>query len=195
MRRWRPWLSLDYADEEIVAACNAWLAARDNAEESRKTGDALVAVIEDYFAHQDQMGTPFEEQWLANGKKCLCPACTAAREILEKKDLLTKKSMWIFGGDGFAYDIGYGGLDHVLASRENVNVFIFDTEVYSNTGGQSSKSTPHRRRGQFAAAGKRRQEEGHGLHLHAVRLCLCGPDRHGRQHEPDPPGHPGGRGL
>ena len=145
---------LDYADEEIVAACNAWLAARDNAEESRKTGDALVAVIEDYFAHQDQMGTPFEEQWLANGKKCLCPACTAAREILEKKDLLTKKSMWIFGGDGFAYDIGYGGLDHVLASRENVNVFIFDTEVYSNTGGQSSKSTPTGAVAQFAAAGK-----------------------------------------
>ena len=61
-----------------MASCSAWLAARDNGEESRKTGDALVAVIEDYVAHQDQMGTPFEEQWLANGKKCLCPACTAA---------------------------------------------------------------------------------------------------------------------
>ncbi len=145
---------LDYADETIAAACKAWLAAKDNAEESRKTGDALVAVIEDFFAHQDLTGTPFEEKWLANGKKCDCPACTAAREILEKKDLLTKKSMWIFGGDGFAYDIGYGGLDHVLASRENVNVFIFDTEVYSNTGGQSSKSTPTGAVAQFAAAGK-----------------------------------------
>jgi pyruvate-ferredoxin/flavodoxin oxidoreductase len=113
-----------------------------------------VALLEDFFANQDQMGTPFEEQWLANGKKCMCPACTAGREILASKDLLTKKSMWIFGGDGFAYDIGYGGLDHVLASGENVNVFIFDTEVYSNTGGQSSKATPTAAVAQFAAAGK-----------------------------------------
>jgi pyruvate-ferredoxin/flavodoxin oxidoreductase len=145
---------LEFADEDIVNACKAWLEAKDSPEASRKTGDALVALIQDFFAHQDLTGTPFEEQWLANGKKCGCPACTAAREILEMSDLLTKKSMWIFGGDGFAYDIGYGGLDHVLASRENVNVFIFDTEVYSNTGGQSSKSTPTGAVAQFAAAGK-----------------------------------------
>ena len=145
---------LEYADETIAAACKAWLAARDYAEESRKTGNALKAVIENFFANQDLTGTPFEAEWLANGKVCKCPACTAAREILTNADLLTKKSMWIFGGDGFAYDIGYGGLDHVLASRENVNVFIFDTEVYSNTGGQSSKSTPTGAVAQFAAAGK-----------------------------------------
>ena len=146
--------ALEYADEDIVAAGKAWLAAKDDSEASRATGDALRALIEKFFAEQDLTGTPFEAEWLANGKKCLCPACTAARAILADADLLTKKSMWIFGGDGFAYDIGYGGLDHVLASRENVNVFIFDTEVYSNTGGQSSKSTPTGAVAQFAAAGK-----------------------------------------
>ena len=108
---------LDFADEDIVAAGKAWLESKDDPAKSRETGDKLVALIEDFFAHQDPTGTPFEEQWLANGKKCGCPACTAARAILERKDLLTKKSMWIFGGDGFAYDIGYGGVDHVLASH------------------------------------------------------------------------------
>ena len=67
---------------------------------------------------------------------CDCEACTLAAEILEQKQYLAKKSVWIFGGDGWAYDIGFGGLDHVLASGEDVNVMVFDTEVYSNTGGQ-----------------------------------------------------------
>jgi pyruvate-ferredoxin/flavodoxin oxidoreductase len=145
---------IEWADEDVTAACKAWLEKKDDPAGSRETGDKLVAIIEDFFANQDQMGTPFEAEWLKNGKKCMCPACSAARGILERKDLLTKKSMWIFGGDGFAYDIGYGGLDHVLASGENVNIFIFDTEVYSNTGGQSSKSTPTGAVAQFAAAGK-----------------------------------------
>ncbi len=78
----------------------------------------------------------------------------AAEEILKDADYLSKKSMWIFGGDGWAYDIGYGGVDHVLAQGEDVNIFVFDTEVYSNTGGQSSKSTPTGAIAQFAAAGK-----------------------------------------
>ena len=77
-----------------------------------------------------------------------------AKYVVDNKDMLPKPSMWIFGGDGWAYDIGYGGLDHVLASGENVNVLVFDTEVYSNTGGQSSKSTPIGAVAQFAAAGK-----------------------------------------
>ncbi len=80
--------------------------------------------------------------------------CDEAKEILTLKDYLRKKSLWIFGGDGWAYDIGFGGVDHVLASGEDVNVFVFDTEVYSNTGGQSSKSTPTGAIAQFAAAGK-----------------------------------------
>jgi len=79
---------------------------------------------------------------------------TEAKEVLADKDFLNKKSVWIFGGDGWAYDIGYGGLDHVLASGEDVNIMVFDTEVYSNTGGQSSKATPTGAIAQFAAAGK-----------------------------------------
>ena len=78
----------------------------------------------------------------------------AAKELLERKDFFAKRSHWIFGGDGWAYDIGYGGLDHVLASGENINVLVFDTEVYSNTGGQSSKATPTAAIAQFAASGK-----------------------------------------
>lgn len=86
-----------------------------------------------------------------------------AKEILALKDYLTKKSVWIFGGDGWAYDIGYGGLDHVLASGENVNVLVMDTEIYSNTGGQSSKSTPIGAVAKFAAAGKRVRKKDLGL--------------------------------
>lgn len=85
------------------------------------------------------------------------------KEILENKDHLVKKSQWIFGGDGWAYDIGFGGLDHVLASGEDVNVFVFDTEVYSNTGGQSSKSTPTGAIAQFAASGKKVKKKDLGM--------------------------------
>ena len=77
-----------------------------------------------------------------------------ANEVLALKDYLGKKSMWVFGGDGWAYDIGYGGLDHVIASGKNVNIFVFDTEVYSNTGGQASKATNVGAVAQFAAGGK-----------------------------------------
>ena len=80
--------------------------------------------------------------------------CEAGKEILEQKDFLSKKSQWIFGGDGWAYDIGFGGVDHVLASGRDINVMVFDTEVYSNTGGQSSKATPTGAIAQFAAGGK-----------------------------------------
>lgn len=86
-----------------------------------------------------------------------------ANQILDNQDYLIKKSIWIFGGDGWAYDIGYGGLDHVLASGENVNVLVFDTEVYSNTGGQSSKATPVGAVAKFAASGKRVKKKDLGL--------------------------------
>ncbi|SHH43722.1 pyruvate-ferredoxin/flavodoxin oxidoreductase [Clostridium collagenovorans DSM 3089] len=86
-----------------------------------------------------------------------------AAAVLEKEEFLVKKSQWIFGGDGWAYDIGYGGVDHVLASGENVNIFVFDTEVYSNTGGQSSKSTPTAAIAKFAAAGKRTKKKDLGM--------------------------------
>ena len=115
------------------------------------------------------VGAPAEE-WIASmndakgaedAGKALAEACEKiadsnedAKYVVENKDLLPKPSVWIFGGDGWAYDIGYGGLDHVLASGENVNVMVFDTEVYSNTGGQSSKSTPIGAVAKFAASGK-----------------------------------------
>ena len=86
-----------------------------------------------------------------------------AKEILRHKDHLIKKSFWAFGGDGWAYDIGYGGLDHVLACGENINIFVYDTEVYSNTGGQSSKSTPTAAIAKFAAAGKRTKKKDLGM--------------------------------
>ena len=85
---------------------------------------------------------------------CDCDACKLVAAILKDKEYLEKKSIWIFGGDGWAYDIGFGGVDHVLASGKDVNVFVFDTEVYSNTGGQASKSSNIGQVAQFAAAGK-----------------------------------------
>ena len=80
--------------------------------------------------------------------------CEKAKEVLAEKEFLSKKSQWVFGGDGWAYDIGYGGLDHVIASGKDINIMVFDTEVYSNTGGQSSKATPEGAIAQFAAGGK-----------------------------------------
>ena len=90
----------------------------------------------------------------AGAAHCNCEACTLAAQILDEKDCLSKKSVWSFGGDGWAYDIGYGGLDHVIASGEDINIFVMDTEVYSNTGGQASKATNIGATAQFAAAGK-----------------------------------------
>ena len=95
--------------------------------------------------------TPAADELIAVLEKC---DCEDAKAILAEKDFLRKKSQWIFGGDGWAYDIGFGGLDHVIASGKNVNIMVFDTEVYSNTGGQASKSTPTGAIAQFAAAGK-----------------------------------------
>ena len=86
-----------------------------------------------------------------------------AKEILKDQDYLVKRSQWIFGGDGWSYDIGFGGVDHVLASGEDVNIFVFDTEVYSNTGGQSSKSTPTAAIAKFAASGKKTKKKDLGM--------------------------------
>ena len=125
-------------NDEVKAAANAWLENMDCAEGSRKTGEALVKLIEG------------------------CD-CDLSKAIVADKDLLTKKSFWIFGGDGWAYDIGYGGLDHVLAQDQDVNVLVLDTEVYSNTGGQASKSSPHAAVAKFAAAGKRTKKKDLGM--------------------------------
>ena len=132
-------LAIDYADESIKTTGQAWLDTMADGEANAEATKKYVAALEAVMA--------------ANGD-CGCDACKLAREILAHKEFLAKKSIWIFGGDGWAYDIGFGGLDHVLASGEDVNVFVFDTEVYSNTGGQASKATNVGAVAQFAAAGK-----------------------------------------
>ena len=103
-----------------------------------------------------------------------------ARDLLSLADVLVKKSVWIVGGDGWAYDIGYGGLDHVLASGRKVNVLVLDTEVYSNTGGQMSKSTPRGAVAKFAAGGKAARQERPGSDRHDLWQYLRGPRRDGR---------------
>ena len=118
------------ADEARKAACQAWLDTYNDGSANKEATKALVANLE------------------AN----VC--CDTVKDILSKKEYLSKKSVWIFGGDGWAYDIGFGGVDHVLASNKDVNVFVFDTEVYSNTGGQASKASNIGQVAQFAASGK-----------------------------------------
>ena len=135
----------------------------------RAIRDGLKAKVEDVVAEgKDEAVKEAGQEWLdtfsvgaTNGAatdKLIAAleacGCDAAKEILTQKDYLSKKSQWIFGGDGWAYDIGFGGVDHVLASGRDINVMVFDTEVYSNTGGQSSKSTPTGAIAQFAAGGK-----------------------------------------
>ena len=121
------------------------LASTDNA-------DVKAAIDEYYATYEDgEANAKATEKLVAALEAC---GCDKAQEILKEKEFLSKKSQWILGGDGWAYDIGYGGLDHVLAANKDVNVFVFDTEVYSNTGGQASKSTNLGAIAQFAAAGK-----------------------------------------
>ena len=122
----------DKASAELKAAVAKYLETKDDTKANTPATDALVAELE----------------------KAAAAGCDASKEVLAKKDYLAKKSVWIFGGDGWAYDIGFGGLDHVLASGENVNVMVFDTEMYSNTGGQASKASNIGEVCQFAAAGK-----------------------------------------
>ena len=119
---------------DLKAACEGYLDTITDSTSSRPATDALIAELEK-AVDDAKVGE-------------------LAKKTLVDKDELAKKSMWIFGGDGWAYDIGFGGLDHVIASGENVNILVFDTEVYSNTGGQSSKATPIGSVAQFAAAGK-----------------------------------------
>lgn len=124
---------------ELKAALEDWITNMNNGEKTRERADKLTALLE---------------------KESSNPEVAA---ILQDKDYLVKRSHWIFGGDGWAYDIGYGGLDHVLATGENVNVLVFDTEVYSNTGGQSSKSTPTAAIAKFAASGKKTKKKDLGM--------------------------------
>ena len=130
--------------ETCKPACEAWIAAFNNREESKKASAALVEALE-------------------GCTKCDAECKELVKDILAAKDCLAKKSIWIFGGDGWAYDIGYGGLDHVIASGEDVNILVLDTEVYSNTGGQASKSTNIGAVAKFASAGKRVKKKDLGM--------------------------------
>lgn len=127
------------AEWGLSTACNEWLAGMEDAKASEVASEKLRAALK-----------------IANKKcgTCGCEYDALYKEIIAADDLLVKKSIWILGGDGWAYDIGFGGLDHVIASGMDVNILVFDTEVYSNTGGQASKSTPVGSVAQFAASGK-----------------------------------------
>ncbi len=131
--------AMEEVSAELKAALQEWVDNKEDAEGSKKATAKLL---------------PLLEAEKSNAK---------VAEILENKDFLIKRSQWIFGGDGWAYDIGYGGVDHALASGEDINIFVFDTEVYSNTGGQSSKSTRTGAIAKFAAAGKRTKKKDLGL--------------------------------
>ncbi|WP_041701769.1 pyruvate:ferredoxin (flavodoxin) oxidoreductase [Gottschalkia acidurici] len=129
--------------DEIKEAFKSWLDSKEDGEASKAASAKVVAIL----------GSEVSDE----------RAKAILKEVKEKEDFLVKKSVWIFGGDGWAYDIGYGGLDHVLASGENVNVLVMDTEVYSNTGGQASKSTPTAAVAKFAASGKKTKKKDLGL--------------------------------
>ena len=165
-------------------ATQKWLDTYNDTVANRKATDEFVAALEkailsidgciDFFASkkaQEIYGKEVAAQKLEEAKKakkagrkiCICHGCELEQELLDNKDFLAKKSQWIFGGDGWAYDIGFGGLDHVLASGEDVNVLVLDTEVYSNTGGQSSKATPAGAVAKFAASGKKVRKKDLGM--------------------------------
>ncbi len=132
--------SLDSVNEKTSAAFLEWIENKNDAEKSKVAAEKVVAAIAEETA---------------------CPELI--EEIKNNADCLVKKSVWIFGGDGWAYDIGYGGVDHVLAMGEDVNILVLDTEVYSNTGGQASKSTPTGSIAKFAASGKRTKKKDLGM--------------------------------
>ena len=132
--------AMDKVSPELADAFKEWIDAKDCAKGSKDAADKIEALIKDAD--------------MSNA---------AIKEIADRTDFLVKKSQWIFGGDGWAYDIGYGGLDHVIASGEDVNIFVVDTEVYSNTGGQSSKATPTAAIAKFAAAGKKVKKKDLGM--------------------------------
>ncbi len=131
-------LSCTCCSDEIKAQFTKWLENKNDAKITREVADTLVPLME----------------------ACGCDTC---KQLLVYKHFIPARSQWVFGGDGWAYDIGYGGLDHVLASGENINVLVLDTEVYSNTGGQSSKSTPAGAIAKFAASGKRVRKKDLGM--------------------------------
>ena len=156
----RELIAVEWARPELKEAAQKWLDTFTDGKANAEATKAYVAALMASIATVDELAAvpQFAEhaaELKAKGEKfCDCAACKLVAEILDKKEYLAKKSQWIFGGDGWAYDIGYGGLDHVIAQNKDVNIFVFDTEVYSNTGGQASKASNIGQVAQFAAAGK-----------------------------------------
>ena len=156
----RQLIAVEWARPELKASAQAWLDTMNDGTANAEPAKAYVKALEESIctveelAAMPQLAAHAAELKAKGALLCDCAACTLAADILSKKEYLAKKSMWIFGGDGWAYDIGYGGLDHVIASKQDVNIFVFDTEVYSNTGGQASKASNIGQVAQFAAAGK-----------------------------------------
>lgn len=138
----------DCCSDELKALYAEWLETREDSERSREVTDRLLPMLD----------------------TCDCDLC---KQIKELKGYLVKRSQWIIAGDGAAYDIGFGGLDHVLASGKNINVIVLDTEVYSNTGGQASKATPLGAIAKFAASGKRIRKKDLGLIASTYGYVYC----------------------
>ncbi|MGI6737424.1 MAG: pyruvate:ferredoxin (flavodoxin) oxidoreductase [Anaerovoracaceae bacterium] len=138
-------------DQNVQKACRAWIDGMQDGDGTRERAEAVTAALEN-------------ASFSGKEKKL-------AKEILDRSDFLVKKSVWALGGDGWAYDIGYGGVDHVLASGEDINILVFDTEVYSNTGGQASKATPAAAIAKFAAGGKRVKKKDLGRMAMSYGYC------------------------
>jgi pyruvate-ferredoxin/flavodoxin oxidoreductase len=181
-------MAIGWTQQRVKDAAQAWLDNRnDSSAAGRKAADDYIAALQWGVASIDEVIAYFEsagEEYAENlaqmkalkasgADTCPCPACTLCKELLELKHYFFKPSQWIIGGDGASYDIGFGGLDHVLASGRNVNVLVLDTEVYSNTGGQSSKATPVGAIAKFAAAGKRIRKKDLGLIASTYGYVYC----------------------
>ena len=156
----RQLIAVEWARPELKEAAQKWLDTMADGAANKTASADYIKALESSIATVDELAgiekfKAHAEELKAKGEKfCDCDACKLVAAILKDKEYLEKKSIWIFGGDGWAYDIGFGGVDHVLASGKDVNVFVFDTEVYSNTGGQASKASNIGQVAQFAAAGK-----------------------------------------
>ncbi|MCI8869819.1 MAG: pyruvate:ferredoxin (flavodoxin) oxidoreductase [Lawsonibacter sp.] len=170
----RALIEVPHTYQPLKDAARKWLDTMEDGQANQAAAKEYIALMEESllkvddvvaFTSSPEAAKVFGDrlpQFQAHAKElkasgashCDCDACKLVKEILDEKDYLAKKSVWIFGGDGWAYDIGFGGVDHVLASGEDVNIFVFDTEVYSNTGGQASKASNIGQVAQFAAAGK-----------------------------------------
>ncbi|MDR0536737.1 MAG: pyruvate:ferredoxin (flavodoxin) oxidoreductase [Tannerellaceae bacterium] len=172
------------AADDYAAALQWGIASIDELvrhfAETSCNNDPGIRTLDDVINYLRKAGEKFSDTLelvktikASSSTTCNCPACSLCKELLELKHYFVKRSQWIIGGDGASYDIGFGGLDHVLASGKNVNILVLDTEVYSNTGGQSSKATPVGAIAKFAASGKRIRKKDLGLIASTYGYVYC----------------------